>query len=84
MNRSAAVTASGFLIPILLGLFLVATSGFDLLPQLGVLNGKRVIETVLLALVLAVTALHPQLRASFGRLLGFLRLALLRANCLIP
>ncbi len=56
--------------PALLGLFLVGTSGFDLAPGLGVFNGKRVLELVVLTLVLASTAAIPALRRAFGDLLA--------------
>ena len=60
---------AGLIIPSLLGIFLIGTSSFDLIPEYGVLNGKRVLEVLLLLMIFSATALLPGLRVSFGRLL---------------
>ncbi len=63
---------AGLLIPLLLGIYLVGTSGFSLLPEVGVFNGKRILELLLLLLILSVTVLNSRLRVSFRQLLGTL------------
>jgi O-antigen ligase len=70
MNAPADQSQAGLLTLSLLGVFLVATSGYDLLPGMGLFNGKRILETGLLLLIPMVTVLHPGLRAEFGRVLG--------------
>ncbi len=63
---------TGLLIPFLLGIFLVGTTGFTLLPEIGLFNGKRVLEALLLLLILSATVLNPGLRISFGQVLATL------------
>lgn len=50
----------------LLGAFLVGTSGFDLLPDMGVFNGKRFLQVVTLLLIPLVVLLNRPLREEFG------------------
>ena len=51
-NSGTVTSRIGLLsIPFMLGFFLVGTTGFDLLPNLGVFNGKRIVELVILLLI---------------------------------
>jgi putative inorganic carbon (HCO3(-)) transporter len=72
MNLPAYKRFPALLIPLLLGIFLVGTTGFDLLRNMGTFDGKRILETILLSLILGVTLLNPGLRRSFGQLLSLL------------
>lgn len=51
----------------LIGAFLVGTTGFDLLPDLGVFNGKRILGVIVLLLIPLVVLVNRPLRAAFGQ-----------------
>ena len=72
MKFLASQRIAGLLIPFLLGIFLAGTTGFNLLPEIGMFNGKRILEILLLLFLLSATALNPSLRVSFGQLLSTL------------
>ena len=56
---------AGLLIPFLLGIYLVGTSSLTLLPEVGLFDGKRILELLLLLLLLSITVLNPCLRVSY-------------------
>ena len=72
MKNTSSQRTAGLLIPLLLGLFLALTTGFDLLPQLGVFNAKRILELFMLLLLFGATALNPMMRGALAELLVFM------------
>jgi len=63
----SSTPVAALIIPGLLCLYLLATSAFDLLPPLGTFNGKRILETVLLAAMSLVALSSAPLREQAGR-----------------
>ena len=71
MNAPVLQRIASLAIPGLLGLFLVGTTGIEPLQQIGVYDGKRCLEVILMFLLLGGTLLNRNLRTTFG---GFLSL----------
>jgi hypothetical protein len=61
-------TVANLAAPFLLGWFLVGTTGFDLLPGIGVFNGKRVLEILTLLLIIGFTLINGRTRESYGEI----------------
>ena len=68
MESSNSNHRTNLVVLFLLGLFLAGTTGFDLIPTLGVFNAKRVLEVFTLLLVLSAVMLNRHLRTAFGEL----------------
>ena len=58
------------IIPGILGAFLLLSSGFDLIPQLGVFNAKRILALTVLLTILLTALLSPTVRQSLAGQLG--------------
>ncbi len=72
MNSSISERIAIIFVPFLLGLFLISTTGFDMLPGLGVFNGKRVLEVFTLLFLLIAVLISHDLRTSFRELQSIL------------
>ena len=60
-TRRADKSVTALLVPVLLVLYLVLTSGFDVIPALGVFNAKRILELGLLLTLSLVAMISPVL-----------------------
>jgi len=70
MNHSRQAATGALIIPGILGAFLLLSSGFDLIPQLGVFNAKRLLELTVLLTILLTALLSPTVRQSLAGQLG--------------
>jgi len=70
MKPSASQRTAGLSILLLLGIFLTGTTGFDPFHEIGMFNGKRILEVSLFLLLMSVTLLNPYLRDSFAQVLA--------------
>ena len=72
MNALFQQRIASLIAPILLGLFLIVTTGLEPLLNIGVFNGKRLLEVFFLVLLLGGTLLNRNLRTVFGELITLL------------
>jgi O-antigen ligase len=82
MNDRSFSHAPAALVPLSLGAFLLLTSAFDLLPQLGTYNAKRLLEVLLLPALMGTACLLRPLRNALAEQMAQIPLWVWSVLCL--